>query len=148
MAQEINVRNFIDVKYGNVRYNPPQSQWSADYVAAQGKGPSPGALTATYDGTDVSVAQFTDPGWVHIINQEPAGGVTVSFGIYDPQVRRYYPFGRLDPGQDTGLIQLDDLFGGEFYPATGTGSSLVTNSLRVKAKDHAGANVVVNVFER
>lgn len=152
MADEIVVRQFMNIRKGNLVHNPPQREFKA--TLNEEFGPSPGAIQATYDGTDVDLSVFTDPGWVDIYNQEPTvanDGVTVSWGVYDPQTNRYYPVGKLEPGQGTGLIHLDDLFGGEFYPSTGTGSLPGyegRNRLRVKAKDGDTANVVVNVFER
>lgn len=145
MADEITVRQFVSVRNGNLVYAPPQAQFTIDLTGAFG--PAPGALVATYDGVDVDLSAFTSPALMHIYNQEPDGGVTVSWGVHDPEVDRYYPVGMLAPG-DHAVVQLDDLFGGEFYPATGTGSATTTNSLRVKAKDAAGANVFVGVFER
>lgn len=145
MSNEISVRNSITIRSGGLIYLSNQRSYRADMSGSFG--PAPAAFLATYDGTDVDLSGFTDPGWCHIINNEASGGVTVSWGIYDPETDRYYPLGKLEPGQDTGLFQLDDLFRGEFV-GTGTGTDLGINRLRVKAKDGDSASVFVGVFER
>jgi hypothetical protein len=145
VAGEITIRQFIRVAKNNLIYNPPQAQFTADMAGEFGQ--APGAIVATYDGTDVDLSAFIDPGWVHIYNQEPNGGATASIGIADPETDRYYPLIKLAPGKHV-IFELDELAGSEFYPDTGTGTGHGTNSLRVKAKDADTANVVINIFER
>lgn len=145
MADEIQVRTFFSLNNGNLKHNPGQYQFKDDATGALG--PSPGAFVATYDGTDVDLSQFTDPGWVELWNQEPEGGAEVSWGVYDVENDKYIPVGKLKPGWRYPIC-LDELFGGEFQPSTGTGTDLINNRLRIKAKDADTANVYVGAFER
>lgn len=147
MADEVQIRQQVFIKSGNLDHQPRQREWKADMTGA--KGPTPGAITATYDGTDIDLSQLTDPGWIDIYNQEPEdGGITVSWGVYDPETDRYYPVGKIAPGQGTGMLHLDELLQFEFDPATGTGTGNPTNRLRIKAKDGDEANILVQAFER
>jgi hypothetical protein len=146
VANEVVIRQFMSLNKNNLAHNPRQREFTAD-LDGEG-GPTPGFISATYDGTDVDLSQLAAPGWIDIYNQEPTtDGVTVSWGVYDPETDRYYPVGKLLPGEGTGLFRVDDLLQGEFYPATGSGSSVMTNRLRVKAKDGDVASVVVSAFE-
>ncbi len=141
---EVHVRVSFSVRKGNLVYAPPQAQYAADMAGAFG--PAPGSIQVTDGGTDVDLSQFTDPGWLHVYNQEPDGGASVSLGIYDPETDRYYPFIKLAPGQHT-AFPLDELFRAE-HVGTGTGTDLGVNRLRIRAKDAETATVFVGVFER
>lgn len=146
MAREITARVYVRMRKGNFFYNPPQQTYTAD-LTSDGKGPTPGSITVTYDGTLIDLSELTDPGYLHMVNQEPTEGTTVSWGVYDPQTNRYYPIGVLRPGKPV-FFELDELFGSEFYPVTGTGTGISSNSLMIKAKDGDSATVFVGAFER
>jgi len=110
------------------------------------RGPNPGTVIASQNdtaGTLVDLSGLTDPGLVHIYNQDTAG--YVEYGIYDTERGVYFPFGELLPGEGT-VFRFSRNFMEEF--GTGTGTTPATNQLRVKSYGGSTGAVFVGAFER
>lgn len=107
-------------------YSQPQS-FSADIDA--GKGPSPGAITATVIGTDVDLSNLTQPGLCRLHNQDLTNYVTA--GVYDPEAGLFYPIIKMLPGEMAVFRFADDVLGE--YVGTGSVAGPVTNTFRIKA---------------
>lgn len=106
------------------------------------KGPSPGAFTATIEGTDVDFSALTTPWLCEFHNQDAVNFVDI--GIWDPEGSKFYPFMRLNPGKKY-IIPLSPDLQEEFGTGTGT-TGADTNRLRVKA-DTASVVIYVGAFD-
>lgn len=143
MADEVQVRSSLFIKKSNLQYQSPKTAYKTDMDAATPKGPTPGAITVTTYGTDVSLAELTEPGWCEIINLDTTNYVEV--GVYDPETDVFTPHDELGPGESY-VRKLSRNFREE-YDGTGTGTTSATNRLRIKANT-ASCVVIVNAFER
>lgn len=141
MADEAQVRASLQVRVGNLFYQSNPSAFNADVSTA--KGPTPGAVTVTTYGTDISLAELTTPGLCRIMNIDDTNYVEV--GVYDPETDVFYPFIELLPGESY-VVRLTRNFGEE-YAGTGTGTTSATNRLRAKANT-ADCVVLVECFEK
>lgn len=142
MSNEVRIQSSIQLISGNLSFTQGQiPAFQDDAIGA--KGPTPGAVTATVQGTDVDFSQLTTPGWCRIINIDPTYSVT--WGIWDPQTALFYPVGIIAPGKVAGPWKLAPDLRGE-YVGTGTLAGPVTNTLRIKGIN-GPANVVVEAFE-
>lgn len=140
MASEATVRVSLAIRADNINYPGGQGAFTADVTGR--KGPTPGAFTATTDGTDVDLSQLTTPGWAHVKNLDATNYVQV--GVWDSNTSRFYPLLRLLAGESV-VVRLDaDI--GEEYEGTGTGTGTGPNTLRVKANT-ASCVVLVEAFE-
>jgi len=96
MSNEITVVAQVQVNNVNLQDISQPKSFQADQATANG--PSPGAVTATTGGTNVSFAQLTLPGICTLHNCDQNN--YVSYGLYEtgsPGVFR--PFGELLPGE-------------------------------------------------
>ena len=140
MADEAQVRSSLQIVEGKVDYRSQPTVFLAN-VAAGTKGPTPGALTATVAGIDVSLTELTTPGLCRIMNLDGTNFVEV--GIWDGST--FYPLMDLLAGE-TFVIRLSAALGQEFGTGTGTTGGPV-NTLRIKA-DTASCDVLVEAFEK
>jgi hypothetical protein len=106
------------------------------------KGPTPGAITVTTEGTDVDLSELTIPGLCEIHNQDGTNFVEV--GIWDPEVSKFYPLDEVGPGEKY-TRKLSRNLQEEFMTGTGT-TGADTNRLRLKA-DTDSCEVYVGAFE-
>lgn len=141
MADEAIVRSSLQIKAGNVNYQSQPTAFKADVTGR--KGPVPGAIAVSTDGTDVDFGELTTPGLCRIQNLDPTN--FVEYGIWEPATSTLYPLGELLPGE-TYILRLSRNLQEE-YLGTGTGTSAPTNRLRFKANT-AACNVVVEAFEK
>ena len=141
MANEATVQSSLQIKSGNLEYNSRPSGFKADINTA--KGPTPGAITVTDDGTDVDLSELTTPGLCRLMNLDASYDIQV--GRYDPVTDRFYPLIRVKPGESY-VIRLDpDVL--EEYTGTGTMDQASDSTLRIKAVGVASAFAVVEAFE-
>lgn len=141
MASEIQFRASLQIRVGQQDYRSSPTSFTDDVSSAAdaGIGPTPGRITVSTMGTDVDLSELTTPGYVWMHNTDSDNAC--DWGIYDPEQDRFYPVGRLGPGQFCQFF-LSPLFGQEYYPATGTGTTGPTNTLRLRAQT---ASVVMRV---
>lgn len=142
MADELTIRASLNVK-GVTAYQSYPTQYIADLTNK--KGPSPSAVTVSLSGTDIDLSQLTLPGACFLANCEDPDTTSnsyVEYGIYDPQMNVFYPFGELKPGA-IAVFQFSRNFREEWSSiGTGTGTSTDNNTFRMKAY---GAPAVVKV---
>ncbi len=142
MADEVTVRPLLTVR-GFVPYQSYPQSFQDDLVVQ--KGPTPGAIDVSLSGTDVDLSQLTLPGHCFLYNAEDpdtSGNSYVEYGIYDPQVNVFYPFGELAPGQ-AAVFKFSRNFREEWASiGTATGTASENNRFRMKAY---GARAVVRV---
>jgi hypothetical protein len=141
VANEITARVSLTVRNGNLTYQTQPTGFSADQRVA--KGPSPGAITVTTAGTDVSFAQLSQPAWCRLMNLDPTN--FVQWGVYDVANGLFHPVGVLRPGQ-MALFELSPNLGEE-YTGAGTGTTAPLTTFRVKA-DTASCVVLVEAFDQ
>lgn len=144
MANEATVQAGLQVFKGTdpiqIQYLSRPGSFVADVAGA--KGPVPGAFTATLAGTDVDFSELTQPGLALFKNLDATNFVT--WGIWDPEISKFYPIGEILPGEFY-PIRLSRLLTGELGTGAGT-TGPNTNTLRFKA-DTAPLDVSVEAFE-
>ena len=137
MANEGQHNSSFTILKGNVNYRAHPSSYTFT-VEGDGKGPSPGAVTATPAGVDVSMAQLTTPGHCRIRN---LGTNPVHYGLHDGS--NFFPFGMVRAGEHVDFC-FSTLFG-DILNDTGTGDA-GDCSLRVLA-ENGDTDVTVEAFE-
>jgi hypothetical protein len=143
VADEFTIRVGLTARGGNVDYVSRPDSYTADLEGATMKGPTPGAVAVSTEGTDIDLTQLTNPGYCRIRNIDTVN--SFEWGVYDPENDRFIVVGELAPGEPA-LFRLSRNFGQE-YTDTGTGTTAATNTLRCKAL--GGASVaLVEAFQR
>lgn len=140
MADEAQVRSSLQIKKGAIDYSSKPTVFNADVTGTDG--PTPGAITATVEGTDVDLSQLTTPALCRIQNLDATNFVTV--GVWDPENNTFFPVDEILAGE-TYVRRLSRDLQEEFQTGTGT-IGADTNRLRIKA-DTASVNVLVEAFE-
>jgi hypothetical protein len=138
MADAI-VNTTLQINKGHLQVNR-QDQVEVDLVA--GFGPTPGAIIATVEGTDIDLSLLNTPGLCRIHNLDPVN--YVQLGVWNPDQSEFYPIMRFLPGEAF-TVRLDPDINEE-YAGTGTGTTGQLNTYRVKAQNEA-CDVVVEAFE-
>ena len=110
IRKTVNGINVID-------HRPAFSGFTADVDGAAG--PSPGSINVGPNGTNVSFAQLTEPGWCEIYNMDDAQ--TVQWGLWDPNTTTFYPLGELEPGHGI-VYKFSRNFGERHDEGVGTGT--------------------------
>jgi hypothetical protein len=142
MANEITVQTSLSVSKGNNKFSKSR-RFQADVDAAVAKGPVPGAISVSVEGTDIDLTELQDPAWGVIENIGATYPILV--GKWDPEALIFHDFCYLEPGQSFPLC-LPPGFGGE-YVGTGTGTTAATGSLRIKGVGGPGV-ALAEFFER
>lgn len=142
MADEIRVTVGVSINKDNLKYRPPAVTFRAD-MNGVAKGPSPGAITVTTDGTQVTFSELTTPGLCLVKNLDEDN--YVEYGILDPVTRTFYPLGEILPGEQY-VIRLSRNLREAYLPYSGTGTTGEVNSLYFKANT-ADCIIVVEGFE-
>lgn len=106
-------------------------------------GPTPGAVTVTTAGIDISLANLNTLGGVCIITNLDETN-KISYGIYNPDENRFRPIGDVLAGESWPFRISSDL-GEEFL--TGTGSDLGNATLHLRAAN-AACEAVVEVWDK
>lgn len=148
MSNEITVRNLLQITAGNVKYSTPKdaANFTLDMVGR--RGPTPGLMRVTVDGVDADLSLLDTPGVGDITNLSEVTGNWIEYGIYDQDYERFYPLGKVNPGQ-TWPIQFSPNMFGEFSSGGGTGtgtSGPSNNTLRFRSRLE-DCDVVLSAFE-
>lgn len=145
MSNEIQVRASLIVKKGSKPIYQSPSVAYLDNQSGDG-GPFPGDLIITADGRDIYWTDLTTPGWTWLQNNEdPAtSDVYVTFGIYDPSIRKFYPIGELGPGQGIPFKFTRDL--SKDFIGSGTGSPVSGTYFRLEAHGTGPARFFIGAF--
>lgn len=140
MANEITIQANLQVRLGNLDFvgRPGSFRDTMDDVG----GPTPGTLVVTTTGTDISLAQLTNPGWILLQNLDDTN--YVEFGLHDGSL--FHPIAELPPGLSCGPFKISRNFGEE-HTLPGTGTTGVVNTLYLRANT-ATCMVKVEAFER
>lgn len=137
MADEAQFHSSFTVKKDNVDFRSYPTSFNVD-VTGDAKGPTPGAVTATVAGVDVSLSELTTPGVCRIRN---LGSNTVHYGIHDGT--NFFPFGEVRPGCHADFV-FSSMFG-DALADTGTADEGDV-TLRVLA-ENSDTDVTVEAFE-
>lgn len=142
MANEATIQSSLTITKGNLSYQSKPTSFRADVSGT--KGPTPGALTVSTVGTDVSFAQLTTPALCRISNLDTTNYLT--YGIWDSQTDTFYPLGEVLPGESY-ILRLSRDLAEEYGTGPGTGTTgLATNNLRLRAYNQPLV-AVVEAFE-
>lgn len=138
MANEATLRVSLAVRTGHIDFRSQPTGYNSTVVGA--KGPTPGAITVTTAGVDVSFAELTTPGWCQLQNTDESN--YVEWGLHDGSL--FHPVGELGPGETYVFKFSRNL--GEEHVALGTGTTGTVNTFHLKANT-ASCVVIVNAFE-
>lgn len=139
MANEFLVRSGLQVKSGNVSYSRNKT-FRASLRADDVLGPTPGMMTISTAGEDISFAELGNPGLIWIENYDANN--YIEYGLHDGTIFHYW--GEVLPGEAF-PIRLSRNFGEEAV-AAGTGTSAVVNTFFVRANT-AACRVLIEAFE-
>lgn len=150
MADEIRITSSLSIRKDNLVYQSQPQSMVIDMVGDP-KGPSPGAIAISPTGTDVDLSEIDNPGmcWIQNLDQDEADGGSgnyITFGIWDPELSRFYPIGELLPGEFY-VLRLSRFIQEEVGTGTGTVGGPASNRLRLYSNASA-INARVEVFER
>lgn len=140
MANEATVQTRLRIKNGNLDYQSQPGSFTADVAGA--KGPTPGAITVSTDGTDIDLGELDTPGLCRVLNLDDTN--FVEFGRWDNTTEVFYPLIKVLPGEGY-VFRLSSMIEEE-YAGTGTGTTANVSTFRAKA-DTAACNVLVEAFE-
>lgn len=141
MSNEATINVSLSIVKGSLQYSSKPTSFRADVSTANG--PTPGCITATTAGTDVTLTGLTTPGLCRIQNLDATNYVT--YGIWDADNSKFFPLGELLPGESYVLRLARDIEE-EYMTGTGTTGAAV-NRLRIKAHT-ASCKVLVEAFEK
>ena len=128
----------VNIDHGNLVYHQYPTSFRVDVTGK--KGPTPGAMSASVDGTDVDLSELVTPTICVIRNLDATNFVEV--GVWDGT--EFYPLMEIGPGEHYPFKLSRNL--GNSY-GTGTATVDTTHNLRIKA-DTAACNVYVGAFEK
>lgn len=140
MANEVQVRNSLILRSGNIDYSSKPTTFNGDMSGA--KGPTPGAIEVSVAGIDVDLSELTVPGYCVLHNLDDTNYVDV--GIWDPDYSLFYPLLELRAGEIY-VLRLSRNLASEYGTGAGTAGAS-NNTLRLKA-NAAACDVVVEAFE-
>lgn len=139
MANEATVRNNLRIRKGNLIYSSGNASFRAN--VSDDKGPTPGYLSVTTAGENVSFSELTTPGLVRIKNLDETN--YVEYGIHDGSL--FHPVGEILPGEEY-IFRLSRNLGEELNVSPGTGSTAVVNTFFLQANGGT-CGVIVDAFE-
>ncbi len=141
MANEARIQSSLQISIGVQQYLSRPTVFLADVSVADG--PSPGSVTVSTAGTDISFSQLTNPSLCRLMNLDSTN--TIEVGVWDPDTAEFYPLLELLPGE-TFVVRLSSYLGSEMgLVGTGTTGSGVT--MRAKAVGAASV-LLVEAFGR
>lgn len=141
MADEATVRSSLQIENNGLNYRSHPTSYQATVTGT--KGPTPGAVTATVDGVNVSLSELGTPGFCVIRNLDQTNYIDV--GIWNVSISEYQPFLEIGP-EEHQIIKLSREFG-ESLGETGTGTVGSDIHLRIRANT-ASCEVYVGAFEK
>ncbi len=134
MSNEARVQSSLQIKKGSLTYQSQPQAFNATVTGTNG--PTPGAVTVTTVGTNVSLAQLTAMGGLcRLMNLDATN--YVEYGVWNGAT--FFPLGELLPGE-TFVLRLSRNLQ---YGASGTA---VTDSLRFRANT-ASVIVLCEIFD-
>lgn len=140
MAGEVSIRAGLDIKKDNLQFNSRPNNYKLDMTGK--KGPSPGAVNVTPEGTVIDFSELDVPGVVQMQNLDDSNIVHV--GIWDPETLKFYALFQLRPGA-VQVGEFSSLLQEEFGTGTGTTGGN-TNRLMLRSSN-TDCPVTVNAFE-
>ena len=151
MSQEVTVRSMLQVRIVDsttgvlqMQYQSNPSQFLGNLSTA--KGPSPGAVQVTPNGTDVDLSKLTRPGYVRFMNQDANNYVEI--GVFVLATSTFFPLFELQPGETYVMRFSRNLFEEVIGATTGTAAGTPFATVRLRATyAHAAVNVLVEAFE-
>lgn len=141
MANEIRVQAGLNVVNGNLNHRSSNSAFQADMSGT--KGPSPGMINVSQNGTDIDLSELDDPGYCRFHN--PGATRTITVGVWDGTNSKFFPVFEIPPGESAVMKLAADIE--EEYSGTGTGTSSDVTTLRAKSEGGAGV-LIVDAFDR
>ena len=147
MANEVRVTAGLLVNKPPLSYQSLPQSWQGNLSVA--RGPSPGVIKATYQGTNVDFSQLTLPGYGRIMNLDPTDGtgVPITYGVYAADINRFLPIHEVLPGE-TYPFRISRHLHAEEY-TTGTGSFPEPgNRLQIRSESPThNVQVLIEVFD-
>ena len=140
MANEATINSGLSINNSPLSYTAKPGSFRATVTGV--KGPVPGAFEVSTEGTDVDLSELTTPAFCRIMNLDSTN--FVEYGIWDPDISKFYPLGEIQAGE-TYILRLSRNLFAEYGTGTGT-SGPDTNTFRFKA-DSAALDVIVEAFE-
>jgi hypothetical protein len=138
VADEATISCQLTIQKGHLQYTSLPASYTETVNGT--KGPTPGAITASIEGTFIDLSQLTRPGLCVFINLDTTNFVTL--GVYDGG--NFFPVIELRPGKPQ-RVRLSRYVNQEFV-GTGTGTNTDVNRLMLLA-DTADCVVRVDGFE-
>jgi len=151
MSNEAQIRSSLQIRIVDPTTNVLQIQYTSNPVQFQGnvsvaKGPSPGLVSVTPNGTDVDLSKLTEPGYVRMMNQDATAYVDV--GLYVLATGIFFPLFEIKPGESYIYRFSRNLFEEVVGSTTGTAAGTPFATLRIRATtNHSAVNVLVEAFE-
>jgi len=151
MSNEAQIRSSLQIRIVDPTTNVLQMQYTSNPAQFQGnvsvaKGPSPGLVSVTPNGTDVDLSKLTEPGYVRMMNQDATAYVDV--GLYVLATGIFFPLFEIKPGESYIYRFSRNLFEEVVGSTTGTAAGTPFASLRLRATtNHSAVNVLVEAFE-
>lgn len=140
MANEASLRISLQIENNNLKYRSHPVNFNVDVT--DDLGPTPGLVNAATTGTNVDLSALTTPALCRIENIDQTNYAT--FGIWDPEINKFYPLGEVGPGEFY-VLKLSRDLAQEIGTGTGT-TGPETNRLQVRGNS-ATVPVVVHAFE-
>lgn len=137
MANEAKITNSLQIYVGTLQYSSLPNQFMCNVSTA--RGPTPGAIAVSTNGTNVNLDALTTPGLCRIMN---IGNYRIEWGIHDGSI--FHPIGEVEPGESY-IVKLSRNLGVE-EAQTGTGTTGKVNHLYVRAVT-AASTALIEVFE-
>ncbi len=141
MANEATVTSQLSIIKGKRQYQSLPASFQATVSGT--KGPTPGAVTVTTAGVEISLAALDTPGLCRVQNLDTTN--IVILGIRNPDQSEFYPFMDLLP-EETFVFRLSRYINQELE-ATGTGTTGETNQLWALA-ENADCQLLVEAHDK
>jgi hypothetical protein len=142
MADEVqfNPSLRINKSSANINYAPQTTVFKTDMSGDRGH--TPGEMLVGIQGTQIDLSHLTSYGYIRMINRDTQN--TVQWGIRDPDNNRFYPVGKLLPGEPVVFHMADGILGEQGL--TGTGTTGPDNQLWAKS-EYAPCLLLVEAFD-
>lgn len=137
------VSTSLQINQGNLNYQSQPGAFVPTITFANGpNGPTPGTVTISVNGTDITFSQLTAMGGLcRLMNLDPTS--TICVGARDKTSNEFYPVMDLKPGENF-IIRLSADLGKE---ELGTGTFSGSNSVFHCKAVGANANMQVDAFD-
>lgn len=144
MANEATILSSLQIVKNNLNYRSSPTAFRATVTGE--KGPVPGAISVSPYGTNIDLSQLDNPSLCRVYNLSTT--TIVTYGINDPELGIFFPFGEILPGESY-VLRLSRFLQEETGTGSATGTTTAeTNRLRFRAEGVSDVNVVIEAFER